>query len=251
MMASKIHHIGIVVEKLGIAYAFYRDVLGLPLIREAQVPDQGVRAALLGAGESEVELLEPIDVGTGVARFLARRGEGLHHVCFETENVAAALGELKAQGVALIDQTPRQGLAGLIAFLHPAACGGVLVELATPTPASTPAPSPVRFKRLVLGAQDPPAAARLFQRLFGLSDLFVNEGPRVMLSVGRGALLVVPREEVGGTEGMAALSMVSEDLDTLVARLEGAAAAILQGTGELTVEPRSSHGVHLHVSRYA
>lgn len=249
-MISKIHHVGVVVEKLQAAYEFYRDTLGLPVIREADLPDQGVRAALLAAGENEVELLEPIATGTGVARFLAKHGEGLHHVCFETDDVGAALRELNAKGVALIDPVPRPGLAGLIAFIHPAACAGVLVELATPSGVMPPTSSPVRLKRLVIGAADPNATAERFQRLFALSEQFVNGRPRVMLAVGRSALLIVPREEVGGMEGMVALSMVSEDLAALIRRLEGAGAGMLKGTSEVTVEPRSSHGVHLHISRY-
>ncbi len=249
-MVVKIHHIGIVVEKLQVAYQFYRDTLGLPVIREAEVLDQGVRAALLASGETELELLEPVTAGTGVARFLARRGEGLHHLCFETPDVAAELDRLKAQGVALIDQAPRPGLAGAIAFVHPSACAGVLVELVTPAPLPPPAPSPVRVKRLVIGAENPHATAQLFQRLFALSEQFMNGGLRVMLSVGRGTVLIVPREEVGSIEGMVALSMVAEDLGGLVHRLESAGATILKGAGEVTVEPRSSHGVHLHISRY-
>jgi len=249
-MVVKIHHIGIVVEKLQVAYEFYRDTLGLPVIREAEVPDQGVRAALLAAGESDLELIEPVAAGTGVARFLARRGEGLHHLCFETPNIAAELDGLKAKGVALIDQAPRSGLAGSIAFVHPSACAEVLVELVTPAPLPPPAPSPVRFKRLVIGAENPRAAAQLFKRLFPLSEQFMNGGARVMLSVGRGAVLIVPRDEVGGMEGMVALSMVATDLNGLIQRLESAGSTILKGAGEITVEPRSSHGVHLHISRY-
>jgi methylmalonyl-CoA/ethylmalonyl-CoA epimerase len=249
-MVLKIHHVGIVVEKIQAAYAFYRHTLELPLIREAELPDQGVRAALLGAGESEVELLEPVRADTGVARFLARRGEGLHHLCFESDDVGADLADLRAQGVELIDQTPRPGLAGLIAFLRPSSCGGILVELATPPPSASHPPSPARLKRLVIGAQDPVATAGLYRRLFSLSEQFMNGGSRVMLAAGRGALLVVPRDEVGGMEGMVALSMVSGDLDGLIRRLEAAGAAILKGAGEVTVEPGSSHGVHLHVSRY-
>ena len=125
-MIKKIHHVGIVVGSLARAYPFWRDALGLPVVREAEIADQGVRAALLAAGDSEIELLEPTKADTGVARFLARHGEGLHHVCFETPDVGADLGALKAQNVALLDQTPRQGLAGRIAFLHPSACGSVL-----------------------------------------------------------------------------------------------------------------------------
>src|SRR5687767_14467182 len=86
-MIRRIHHAGVVVERLRTAYAFYRDVLGLPLLREADLADQGVRAALLSAGDTEIELLEPTRPGTGVARFLEKRGEGLHHVRSEERRV--------------------------------------------------------------------------------------------------------------------------------------------------------------------
>ncbi len=245
-----IHHVGVIVEKLTRAYGFYRDVLGLPLLKEVEIEDQGVRAALLGAQESEIELLEPVRAGTGVARFLEKRGEGLHHLCFETDDVARSLRQLKASGVALIDETPRDGLAGRIGFLHPRACAGVLVELATPPNGSDPGVSPLRLKRVVIGSQDPKETARLFQRLFALPEQSMNGGPRMMLGVGRGALLLVPADEVGGLEGMVALSVIAEDLDTVSMRLRDAGAAMLTGAGELTVEPRSSHGVHLHISRF-
>ena len=131
-MLTKIHHIGIVVRSLDEAYAFYRDVLGLPVYKEAVIQDQGVRAALLTIGESEIELLEPVAPGTGVARFLAQRGEGLHHLCFETDDVEKELETAKRRGVTLIDQQPRAGLAGQICFLHPKSSHGVLIEYAQP-----------------------------------------------------------------------------------------------------------------------
>ncbi|HVO27616.1 MAG TPA: methylmalonyl-CoA epimerase [Candidatus Margulisiibacteriota bacterium] len=131
-MLRKIHHVGIVVRNLDAAYAFYRDTLGLHVHKEAVVEDQGVKAALLTIGNSEIELLEPINENGGVAKFLERRGEGLHHICFETDNVAAELAATKAKGIALIDQAPRKGLAGMICFLHPRANNGVLIEYAQP-----------------------------------------------------------------------------------------------------------------------
>ncbi len=131
-MLTRIHHIGIVVRDLDTAYGFWRDTLGLPFEKEATVVDQGVRAALLRCGESEIELLEPIDSESGVARFLERRGEGLHHVCFETPDVAAELEGARQRGLSLIDEAPRKGLAGQICFLHPRSCAGVLVEYAQP-----------------------------------------------------------------------------------------------------------------------
>ena len=250
-MMRRIHHVGVVVKHLKEAYAFYRGVLGLPLVREAEITDQGVRAALLAAGESELELLEPLGPDTPVGRFLARRGEGLHHLCFEAYDVGASLAELARRGVPMLDRVPRAGLAGQIGFLHPTACSGVLVEIATPpAPADEERPSPLRLKRLVIGAGDVGVTAGIFQSLFGFTEVAMNGGPRTMLAVGRGTLLVVPAHEVGGTAGMVALSFVAEDFFALTAALRRAGVPRLDGTGEVTVEPAASHGVHLHISRY-
>jgi methylmalonyl-CoA/ethylmalonyl-CoA epimerase len=131
-MIDKIHHIGIAVHSLDDALKFYRDTLGLHVHAQDTIEDQGVRAALLTIGQSEIELLEPTRPDAGVARFLERKGEGLHHICFQTEDVDGDLETLKARGVELVDQKSRRGLAGMICFLHPKASRGVLVELATP-----------------------------------------------------------------------------------------------------------------------
>jgi len=246
----RIHHVGIVVNRLEDAYHFYRDTLGLPLIKEATIPDQHVRAALLGAGESEIELLEPLDATSGVGRFLARRGEGLHHLCFETPDIVKTLTSLKEMRVELLDAAPRAGLAGQIAFVHPKACCGVLVELATPSTSEVDVPAPVRLKRLVVGATDVRRASDVLRSLFGLEEVAMNGGPRSMLAVGRGAVLVVPAEEVGGMEGLVALSMLAEDFPALTEAFTRAGPSVLRGTGEVTVQPSSSHGVNLHISRY-
>lgn len=131
-MLKRIHHIGVVVPNLAEGLAFWRDKLGLKLKKSATIEDQGVRAALLDAGGSEIELLEPTSPDNGVAKFLARRGGGLHHVCFESDGVAADLEAARHMGLQLIDQKPRKGLAGMICFLHPKATRGVLVEYAEP-----------------------------------------------------------------------------------------------------------------------
>ncbi len=251
-MVTGIHHVGIAVKSLTVAYRFWRDTLGLPLVREAEVKDQGVRAALLAAGDSEIELLEPLSAESPVGRFLGKRGEGLHHVCFRTADVAGDLAALRAKGVPALDTAPRRGLAGRIAFLHPQACHGVLVELATPEAGPPHAESPVRFKRLVIGSPSPDDTAKTYQDLFGLPEVEVNNGgPRTMLGWAGGAtLMMVPAHEARGMEGLVALSMVAPDLPPLVARLDKAKASMLLGAAELTVEPQSSHGVHLHISRY-
>jgi hypothetical protein len=187
-----------------------------------------------------------------VGRFLGRRGEGLHHLCFETPDVGGALVTLKDRGAELIDTAPRAGLAGQIAFLHPRACSGVLVELATPPSGEEPGPAaPLGLKRLVVGAHDVKQTAGRFQALFGFPEVAMNDGPRTMLAVGKGALLFVPAAEVGGTEGMVALSLVAENFTTLTASLRRAGTPRREGTAEVSVEPAGSHGVHLHISRYS
>ncbi len=137
-MLKRIHHVGVVVPSLDAGLKFWRDTLGLRLTKSATIEEQGVRAALLKVGESEIELLEPINPDGGVAKFLARRGGGLHHVCFETDDVERELDGAKAKGIQLIDQKPRAGLAGMICFLHPKATRGVLVEYAQPPESAEP-----------------------------------------------------------------------------------------------------------------
>ena len=131
-MIHKIHHLAIAVKDLEEALRFYRDTLGLPVHEQAVREDQGVKAALLTIGESEIELLEPLGPDTPVGRFLERRGEGILHMCLHTDDFDKELADLKANGVELIDQEPRQGLVGRICFLHPRSTKGVLVELAQP-----------------------------------------------------------------------------------------------------------------------
>jgi methylmalonyl-CoA epimerase len=126
---SRVHHTGVVVHSIDGALALYRDKLGMALLAEEVVEDQGVRAALLDLGNSFLELLEPTIPDTGIARYLERKGEGLHHVCLETGDIHAELAALKSKGVQLIDEQSRRGLTGEIAFIHPGTLHGVLVEL--------------------------------------------------------------------------------------------------------------------------
>ena len=126
---SRIHHVAIVVADVEAALATYRDTLGLPVELVLPVESDGVTIAFLSIGESKIELVQPTDPGTGVARFLDKKGEGFHHVCFETPDVDATLADLAARGVELIDQAARKGAEGPVAFVHPRSCNGVLVEL--------------------------------------------------------------------------------------------------------------------------
>jgi len=126
---GKIHHVAIVVRSIDASLALWRDLLGLELEQVMDIPSDRVRIAFLGVGESKVELVEPTDDTTGVARFLESKGEGFHHVCFEVGNLAEALIRLELDGLELIDTAPRRGAEGPVAFIHPRSCQGVLVEL--------------------------------------------------------------------------------------------------------------------------
>jgi methylmalonyl-CoA/ethylmalonyl-CoA epimerase len=126
---KRVSHVGIVVNSLDEALPFYRDVLGLPLERIQTLEDQGLRAAVLRLGDVEIELLEPTTADSALARFRERRGDGIHHIAFGTDDIEAEMARLKQLSIQLIDQEPRRGLNGLICFLHPRAAGGVLLEL--------------------------------------------------------------------------------------------------------------------------
>lgn len=131
-MIRKVHHVGIVVRDMEQALRFYRDTLGLRIHKHEPIVEQGVDAALLMLGDSEIELLQPIQPETGIARYLERKGEGLHHICFEVDDVERDLQTLKARGAQMIDEQTRIGLAGRICFLHPNAMDGALIELCQP-----------------------------------------------------------------------------------------------------------------------
>ena len=126
----KIDHLGIAVKSISDSLAFYRDGLELEVAGTETVEDQGVHVALLQVGESRIELLEPVSSESTVGRFIAKRGEGLHHICYEVDDLESKLNELKSRGVRLLEGYPRRGAEGkLVAFLHPASANGVLVEL--------------------------------------------------------------------------------------------------------------------------
>lgn len=127
---ARLHHVGIAVPSIASALPFYREAIGLATGEVHDVPGQGVRAVFIGEGAARVELVEPIDDASGVARFLKERGRPtLHHVCFAVDDLPGALRALEGRGYELIDREPRRGIEGMVAFLHPRAADGVLVEL--------------------------------------------------------------------------------------------------------------------------
>jgi methylmalonyl-CoA epimerase len=129
-MPKSIHHVAIVVRDLDHALAFYRDALGLEVAARRQVPDEGVEIAFLPTGEAEIELLQPLTEEGGVARFLEKRGEGLHHICLALDDVSTAMGRLEAAGARVLSEEPQVGPDGTrYVFVHPESAHGVLIEL--------------------------------------------------------------------------------------------------------------------------
>ena len=126
----KINHLGIATKSIDEALKFWQDALGLENVHTEIVEDQKVRVAMLPIGESRIELLEPTSADSPISKFLQKRGGGIHHIAVEVENIEESLAKLKTTGARLIDETPRIGAEGcLVAFVHPASTGGVLLEL--------------------------------------------------------------------------------------------------------------------------
>ena len=129
-MDPSIHHIAIAVHDLDAALAFYRDTLGLEMAERRQVPEEGVEIAFLPAGEGEIELLRPLDEENGVARFLEKHGEGLHHICLAVDDIEATMARLRASGARVLSDEPRVDVHGTrYVFVHPRSAHGVLLEL--------------------------------------------------------------------------------------------------------------------------
>jgi len=134
-MKAVLDHLGIAVSDLPASLAFFKDALGLHVEASEEIVSQRVRATFLSAGQSTLELLEPTAPDSPIAKYLDRRGPGLHHVALRVDDIEAALAHLQSRGIRLIDEKPRPGAEGaLVAFIHPSAAHGVLVELKQPAP---------------------------------------------------------------------------------------------------------------------
>ena len=270
-MIDLLHHVGIVVNDADRALSFYRDVVGLPVVADSVLDDQGVRAILLAVGENELEILSPTREDTGVARFLESRGETLHHLCFRTDDIAREIARLDEAGVELVDREPREGLAGRVAFLHPRAMRGVLVELAEPPPGGEERDQK-GFDHLSVRTRDLDEAALLWREVLGLGvarRVEVEEAGMVIgqMPVGRCRIdLVAPSrpdaayarelERLGeGAEPRVALEV--EDLAGEAARLRAAgvaldatAPAVTPGARVAAIPAERAFGVAVELTAY-
>ena len=166
-MITGLHHVAVVLPDADLALKFFRDLMGLTVTADQVVEEQGVRGVLLACGENEIELLQPTRADTGVSRFLDSRGPTLHHFCFSTDDIRGELALIEALGLEIIDKTPRVGLAGEVAFIHPRSMHGVLVELAQP-PAGAHASTAKGFDHLAVRVSDLQAAAKRWNDVVGL-----------------------------------------------------------------------------------
>lgn len=245
-MLTRVHHVGLVVRRLEDGLALWQDVLGLRVSKQATVEDQGVKAALLPIGRSEIELLEPVNENGGVAKFLEKRGEGLHHVCFETPDVGAELAAARDAGFSLIDEAPRVGLAGMICFLHPKGTASVLVEFATPPPGEhahepddTAAIPSLALREIQARTRDAAAAAGLFEAKLGLARA---DGASV--AVGGVRLHFVAED---GPAGLLGLVLETPDLAAAERRLGDRTAKADADAIDLDVA--RCHGVPITIAR--
>jgi methylmalonyl-CoA/ethylmalonyl-CoA epimerase len=272
-MIQRIHHVGVVVRDIEPALRHFRDTIGLPYEATEFIENQQVTAAFLKIGNSHIELISPTDPTNGIARYLEKRGEGLHHVCFEVPDVAAELTRLKDDGVEMIDLTPRPGLGGTVGFLHPRALRSVLVELISedegvPPPKSV-AHDPLGIKRidhLAFLVGDLKEASELWKSVFGLEVARVldySEDRGLLLAqipVGETTIeLLAPSRPDGPIaarlanegEGMGSTVAVEvRNLDNAVDALRGAgvevtdpAKGILEGTRVAIASREPGHGV--------
>ncbi len=267
-MIDLLHHVGIVVPDADEALGFYRDVMGLTVAKDEVVEEQGVRGVLLPFGENEYELLQPVRDDTGVARFLESRGPTLHHICLRTDDIRAELARIRALGVELIDEEPRYGLAGEIAFLHPRSMHGVLVELAEVE--DRHASSAKGFDHLAARVTDYEAARARWGEVAGLEEhaqIHVEESGMLIgqFPIGQCMLeLLAPDgpdsplasgEQREGASPMTAIEVA--DLDAEIARYRAAGldvpdavVGVLPGTRRSEISADQAFGIRIQLLEY-
>jgi len=208
-MIVDVHHVGIAVRSLDEAYALYRDALGLPLVKEGAVPTRGVKAALLAAGKSYVELVQPTDDASPFAKHIEERGEGLHHLALQTDDVASQVAALREAAIPLEDHEPRDGFTGRLSYLHPQAFDGALLEVVQPEEANeeqgtrnkaTPLSFEItRMDHVVMHVPSVDAACKRFEDYFDVPvKRRMERGPRSFAFLRPGDVII---EVIGPNEG--------------------------------------------------
>ena len=257
-MIRDVHHVGIAVRDMDEAYAFYRDALGLPLVKEGDVPARGVRAAMLAAGRSYLELVQPTDDSSPFAQYIEERGEGLHHLALQSDAVDAQVEALREAAVPLEDHEPREGFTGRLSYLHPQAFDGALLEVVQPEDALRGNKDRnghiTRIDHVVMRVPDPQAVCSRFESYFGVATKRSFErGPMLFAFLRPGDVII---EVIGPKDGgdpdsgrIAGLAFEVNCIDDLAASLKekgypvGEPHAALQGGRIVSVHHSGACGV--------
>lgn len=268
MTLTHVHHIGIVVHDADKAAELWRDTFGLHKAVDREIDSQGVRGIIFPLDNCEVELLQPTREGTGIAKFLETNGEGFHHLCFGTTDVATELKTAEAKGMNMIDTEPREGLSGMIGFIHPRSNHGVLIELAEP-PADAPVhngpaegPYPHAMHHMTVAVHEIAPVVDEWTERFGLSIGRHAESEALgieaqFLSLGGTEIeLVRPLEGSGGPlrrklergEGLFMLALTVRDAEQSVAYLRTRGLTVTDANTGAFISPKHTYGARLRLS---
>jgi methylmalonyl-CoA epimerase len=225
---TDVHHVGIAVENLDEALALYRDTLGLPCVKEGEMPARGVRVAMLAAGRSYLEIIQPVDESSPFARFIAERGQGLHHIGLWSTDVAADVAKLREAAVPLDDREPRDGFTGQLSYLHVSAFDGAQLEVVEPEAAlagdSPPSGHITRIDHVVLRVPSVTAVSERFDSWFGVpTKRTMERGEQAFAFMRPGDVVIeVIGPKTGGDPGsgrIAGLAFEVREIDALTAHV--------------------------------
>jgi methylmalonyl-CoA epimerase len=257
-MIRDVHHVGIAVRDMEAAYAFYRDALGLPFVKEGDVPARGVRAAMLAAGKSYLELIQPTDDGSPFGKYIEERGEGLHHLALHSDGIDAQVEALRDAAVPLEDHEPREGFTGRLSYLHPNAFDGALLEVVEPEDGlrgDGKHDGPItRIDHVVLRVPDAQAACDRFETYFGVpTKRSFERGPMLFAFLRPGDVIIEvigPKDAGDPNSGrIAGLAFEVKGIDDLAESLKakaypvGEPHAALQGGRIVSVHHSGACGV--------
>lgn len=260
-MITDVHHVGIAVRDLDEALALYRDTLGLPCVKRGEMPARGVRVAMLAAGRSYLEVIQPVDESSPFARSIAERGEGLHHVALWSTDVAADVAKLRAAGVPLEDREPRDGFTGRLSYLHASAFDGALIEVVEPEAALSVGTAAVeesghitRVDHVVLRVPSVAAVSEHFDAWFGVpTKRTMERGEQAFAFMRPGDVVIeVIGPKTGGEPGsgrIAGLAFQVREIDALTEHVRAKGYPIgephpaLQGGRIVSIHPTGACGV--------
>lgn len=270
MALTRIHHIGIAVEDADEAGKLWQDTFGLEVALDTVLESQGVRGVIYPLDNCEIELLQPTRPDTGIARYLESNGPGFHHICLESTDVAADLRAAEASGMEMIDTEPREGLTGMIGFIHPRSNHGVLVEFAQP-PADAPQhagpsgdASPHALHHMTVAVHDVSAVADEFAAKYGfaarepfesaplgIAGQFTDLGPTAIeLITGLPGAAEGPlqRRLANEGEGMFMLALTVRDAEAAVAKLRERGVTVTDAGAGAFISPRDTYRTRLRLS---